>query len=220
MKARASSGSRRGQAPVVVEVVVAVARAADDGDDAEGAADHERVGGQVEERAAMPSARGGLHADEDEAGVADRRVRQHPLHVGLHDGEHGADEQAERRPGRRRSAASRGGRSPKVDDEHPQQPGEAGRLHRRGHEGRRPGVGEPWYTSGVQEWNGTAATLKPKPDQQQADAGEQQARRRRGGWSARKSAIVDQVGGAGGAVDERDAVEEEGRREARRARST
>src|SRR5688500_3653206 len=25
------------------------------------------------------------------------------------------------------------------------------------------GVGEPWYTSGVQVWNGTAATLKPNP---------------------------------------------------------
>ena len=36
------------------------------------------------------------------------------------------------------------------------------------------GVGEPWYTSGVHEWNGTAATLKPKPTMQQGDAGEQQ----------------------------------------------
>src|SRR5580704_11881871 len=25
------------------------------------------------------------------------------------------------------------------------------------------GVGAPWYTSGVQVWNGTAATLKPSP---------------------------------------------------------
>src|SRR5438067_13778481 len=25
------------------------------------------------------------------------------------------------------------------------------------------GVGEPWYTSGVHMWNGTAATLKPSP---------------------------------------------------------
>src|SRR5436853_1672340 len=25
------------------------------------------------------------------------------------------------------------------------------------------GVGEPWYTSGVHMWNGTAATLKPRP---------------------------------------------------------
>src|SRR5262245_7899381 len=25
------------------------------------------------------------------------------------------------------------------------------------------GVGAPWYTSGVHEWNGTAATLKPNP---------------------------------------------------------
>jgi len=25
------------------------------------------------------------------------------------------------------------------------------------------GVGAPWYTSGVHMWNGTAATLNPKP---------------------------------------------------------
>ena len=25
------------------------------------------------------------------------------------------------------------------------------------------GVGAPWYTSGAQTWNGTAATLKPRP---------------------------------------------------------
>ena len=25
------------------------------------------------------------------------------------------------------------------------------------------GVGAPWYTSGVQKWNGTAATLNPRP---------------------------------------------------------
>ena len=25
------------------------------------------------------------------------------------------------------------------------------------------GVGAPWYTSGVQVWNGTAATLNPRP---------------------------------------------------------
>src|SRR4028118_2064392 len=30
------------------------------------------------------------------------------------------------------------------------------------------GVGEPWYTSGVHVWNGTAATLKPKPPSRRA----------------------------------------------------
>src|SRR5213080_1536337 len=30
------------------------------------------------------------------------------------------------------------------------------------------GVGEPWYTSGVHVWNGTAATLKPSPTRRSA----------------------------------------------------
>ncbi len=30
------------------------------------------------------------------------------------------------------------------------------------------GVGEPWYTSGTQLWNGTAATLKPSPTSRSA----------------------------------------------------
>ncbi len=35
------------------------------------------------------------------------------------------------------------------------------------------GVGAPWYTSGVHMWNGAAATLKPRPDEQERDAEEQ-----------------------------------------------
>ena len=34
------------------------------------------------------------------------------------------------------------------------------------------GVGAPWYTSGAQKWNGTAADLERQPDEQQGDAGE------------------------------------------------
>src|SRR6185503_11715489 len=30
------------------------------------------------------------------------------------------------------------------------------------------GVGEPWYTSGVQKWNGAAATLKANPNSKSA----------------------------------------------------
>ena len=33
-------------------------------------------------------------------------------------------------------------------------------------------VGEPWYTSGVQTWNGTAATLNAEPDDEQRDTGQ------------------------------------------------
>ena len=70
----------------------------DHGDDAEAAGDHERVGGQVEERRLRRPARcAACTADEDEAGVVDRAVGEHPLHVGLHDGEHRADDHRERR---------------------------------------------------------------------------------------------------------------------------
>src|SRR4051812_12053808 len=31
------------------------------------------------------------------------------------------------------------------------------------------GVGAPWYTSGVHEWNGTAATLNPNPTSRRAN---------------------------------------------------
>ncbi len=44
------------------------------------------------------------------------------------------------------------------------------------------GLGAPWYTSGVQKWNGTAATLKPKPTRSSADAGEHQAAVRPPPW--------------------------------------
>src|SRR3989442_7052461 len=33
------------------------------------------------------------------------------------------------------------------------------------------GAGAPWYTSGVHMWNGTAATLNPKPTATNADPG-------------------------------------------------
>ena len=36
------------------------------------------------------------------------------------------------------------------------------------------GVGAPWYTSGAQKWNGTAADLEPEADEQQRHAGEHQ----------------------------------------------
>ena len=51
--------------------------------------------------------RGGLDADEDEPGVADRRVRQHALDVGLHDRQHRADDERQHRERPDDRAASR-----------------------------------------------------------------------------------------------------------------
>ena len=59
--------------------------------------------------------------------------------------------------------------------EDPEQAGEPGDLHARTPSRPRSGWATPWYTSGVQKWNGTAATLNAKPDEQQGQPGQQQA---------------------------------------------
>ena len=113
--------------------MVAVAAAADDGDNGEAAEHHERVGQQVEQRPADPTLVGRLQPDEHIAGVADRRVGQHALDVALHEGEDRSHQQ--RQHGHRPhdglpllAEAREGG------DEHPQQAGEASGLGDGGHE--------------------------------------------------------------------------------------
>ncbi len=75
-------------------------------DHGEGAHGREAVGDEVEQhglqRGELPDREVGRaldaeHAGEQEAGVGDRGVGQHPLHVGLRDGEHRADEHGEDR---------------------------------------------------------------------------------------------------------------------------
>ncbi len=143
--------------------------------------------------------------------MADRRVRQQPLDVGLHDGHERPDEQAEHGQG--------------VDDglpvepvqregqeEHPQEPGEAGHLHGRGHEpgdgrgGTLVDVGRP----GVERHR---RHLEAEADDQQHDAAEQQQVVAEG-VGGEEVGDLDQVGRARGAVAEGDAVQEERRREA------
>ena len=75
------------------------------------------------------------------------------------------------------------------------------------------GVGAPWYTSGVHMWNGTAATLKPSPTSRSAKPSEQHAVVRAAWSCARNVGDAGEVRRAGRAVDERDAVEEDRRRE-------
>ncbi len=67
--------------------------------------------------------------------MADRGVRQHSLHVGLHNGQDRADHQREhgQHEHDRAPVARIGG---KGDDEHAQQSGESGGLGGRSHESR------------------------------------------------------------------------------------
>ena len=91
---------------------------ADQADDGEGAERGEAVGDQVEQHGLQRGDLAGVElagalqaedAGEQEAGVGDRGVGQHPLHVGLHEREHGADDHGEDR-----------------DDPHHRLPGPAG----------------------------------------------------------------------------------------------
>ena len=96
-------------------------------------------------------------------------------------------------------------------DEDPQQPGERPRLGHRGHEagdrGRRAlvDVGRPHV-------EGHGGDLEAEPDEQQGQPTEQDPV---GDHHVLRQEVGDlgQVGGAGGAVGERDAVDEHGRGE-------
>ena len=63
----------------------------------------------------------------------------------------------------------------KATVEHPQQRGERRATFVADAMNAVTGVGAPWYTSGVHMWNGTAATLKPRPTSEQREPGEERA---------------------------------------------
>ncbi len=157
-----------------------------------------------------PRSAGRLDGHQDEAGVVDRRVGQHSLHVGLHDGHDRTDE--ERQDG---DAVDDGlpvdpvGGEPEVEDT--DQPGETRRLDARrhvGHDRRRStlvDVGGP----GVER---RRRHLEPEAHQQHRHAGEEQAVvEQHGGRQVVED--LDEVRAAGGAVGEGDAVEQERRGE-------
>ena len=106
--------------------------------------------------------------------MIDRRVRQHALHVRLHDGEHGADQH--RRHGQRVDVRLPVGLvAVEGDEEHPQQTGEPsgldGRRHER-HDGGRRTLVHVRHPR-VERHGGD---LEPEPDQQQRQPGEQESR--------------------------------------------
>ena len=51
----------------------------------------------------------------------------------------------------------------KRQHEDPDQPGKASRLGYRGHVARQKASAPPGRRPGAQKWNGTVATLKPRP---------------------------------------------------------
>jgi hypothetical protein len=73
-------------------------------------------------------------------------------------------------------------------------------------------VGAASYASGVHMWNGTAATLKPKPTST-SSAPATNSGLPATGESGQELRDRAQVGGAGRAVDQGDAVEQESARE-------
>ena len=130
----ASTGWRAREPAVVVERVVGRRRCrATHRDDRERADRHERVGEQVEERGARALARSRPARRSARSRRGDRRVREHALHVGLHDRGDAADEQREHGERPDRSGASRRGTAANAPTKHAQQRGERGGLR-----GRRP----------------------------------------------------------------------------------
>ena len=75
------------------------------------------------------------------------------------------------------------------------------------------GVGAPSYTSGAHMWNGTAATLNPKPTSSSAMPTSSSGLRSQAAASAMRSRDRGEVRRARRAVHERDAVQQERRRE-------
>ncbi len=191
--------------------MVAVALAPQHGHDGETADGHEHVGEEVVERRAGAPGRAGGHPQQNEPGVIDGRVRQHPLHVALAQGDEGAQDQREHgQPVDDRTPvglddAERG-------EEDAQQGGEGARLghgrHESGHGGRgtlvhvrRPHV------------EGHRRHLEGEADQHQGEPGQQQAV----GQDDVLGQVVRNLGQVrrpGGPVGQRDAVDEDGRGEA------
>ncbi len=145
--------------------------------------------------------------------MADRRVGEHALDVGLHDGEERPDEERQdgEDPDRRPPvvAVERQG-----DDEDPQQGGEGGHLADRGHE-RRHRRRCPLVDVRGPEVERHGGDLEAEPDEQEGDTGEDEGvvalDRDRAGQRADHRRDVRRPDGA---VDEGDAVQQERRREA------
>ena len=119
-----------------------IAPTPDDGDDGEAPEHQEHVHEDVVDAPGDPLAGRGRETDEDEPGVVDRGVREHPLHVALHETEDRPEQQREHRDRPQERLPVRAER-PEGGEEHPQQRRETAGL---GEAAMNPvaGVGAPW----------------------------------------------------------------------------
>ena len=123
---RSQQWGSTGQAGVIGQRGPTGQSARDDRGDGEGAHHLKRVCGDVEPHV-TDARRAGHERGHDEAGVSHRRIGQHPLQIGLGDGEQGADDH-------RRCRHHRNRRRPIIDvgpernDQHASHGGESGDL--------------------------------------------------------------------------------------------
>ena len=202
----AGGGSR---APAMSAMSTALLRAAaHHREHAEGAQVHDRVDRQVEEhgRGARRAAR--RHRHQDVAGVRDARVGQHALEVVLEQRGHVAHRHGQHRHAPTAPATQSAGTSPSARRPTRSSAAKAGGLRPRRHEGghRRGralvGVGRPHverHRRDLEERGRPAAAARRPAAAAFARSGE----------PVRKAADARQVRGAGRAVDQRDAVEQE-----------
>ena len=188
---------------------------ADQPDHGEGAERGEAVGDEVEQdrlergdlaRVDLADALQAEDAGQQEAGVGDRGVGQHPLHVGLHDRQHGADDHGEDRDHPHHRLPGPAGAA-EGDVEQPQHRTERRRLGRGRHE-RGHGGGGTLVDVGHPGLERRGADLEEQTDGEHPHADVEQGLVA----GAVDHGLVDdaEVHRAGVAVDERDAVEEEG----------
>ena len=178
------------------------------GDHTKAAGHHERVRAEVEQRGCGAFRRCGFNGDEQKPGVTDRRVGKHPLHITLAHRQDRADEQREH--GKRVDGGLPGfGVLPEAHDEHADHPREAGGLDARGHvrhNGARCAlihVGRPRVKRCGRNLERQAHKHEREADEQHALVGQLTL--------GQEGLDRGQVGRAGGAVDERDAVQQKRR---------
>ena len=175
--------------------------------DREGADRGEGIRDEVEDRGGQTRAGGRHHADEDEARLSDGRVRKHPLDVGLAYRDDAADKHGEDRddPQHRRPVPTHATERHVKDAKQCAECRDLdGGSHESRHGGRRTLI-DVWGP--LVERHG--CHLEQQTDQQQAKTESQQ--RSLSGLGSQCIADANKLNGTAVAVDERGAVQEEGR---------
>ena len=198
------------EAAIGVEIVVVVSPAADDGDDREAPENQKCVHEDVIDTPGDPLACRNRKADEDEPGVIDRGVREHPLHIALDKTEDRTEQQSEDRHRPQKWLPVRAEHS-ECGEEDAQQRREATGLGECGHEpGRRRGGALVDVRCPHVERHGR--NLEAEADEEQTEPREQDPV---GGddVGAQEGRDLREVGRPCCAVNQSDAVDEDGRGE-------